>query len=319
LVFIVSVIIMSVASTPGLALGKIGLQRTIDPIVTSDWLEKNIALEGLVILDVRPEGAYASGHIPGSINEPFLVPFSAWITMRDGLLLELPEEEILFDAIGSLGIDTTSKVVVVSEPNEVPNEDGIKEPPFYGLAAATRVADTLIYAGVVDVAVLNGGYPGWVIEGLAVNEEVPTVTPVVFDGAVDRDMFVSKEYVRSRLFYADLIDARDPDVYFGVAIEDFAPEPGHIFGAASLPAPWIWDHEDNGAYMFKDTELLDQMASKVTHWGLREVIVYCGVGGYASAWWYVLTQVLGYNNVRFYDGSAQEWTTVYDMVPFRWQ
>jgi thiosulfate/3-mercaptopyruvate sulfurtransferase len=46
----------------------------------------------------------------------------------------------------------------------------------------------------------------------------------------------------------------------------------------------------------------------------QEIIVYCGVGGYASSWWFVLTQVLGYENVKIYDGSAQEWAKNYDMV-----
>ncbi|UCE53572.1 MAG: hypothetical protein JSV31_30770 [Desulfobacterales bacterium] len=41
-------------------------------------------------------------------------------------------------------------------------------------------------------------------------------------------------------------------------------------------------------------------------------------GGYASSWWFVLTQVAGYNNVKLYDGSAQEWIRYYDMVPYRW-
>jgi thiosulfate/3-mercaptopyruvate sulfurtransferase len=43
------------------------------------------------------------------------------------------------------------------------------------------------------------------------------------------------------------------------------------------------------------------------------------VGGYASSWWFVLTQVLRYKNVKFYDGSAhQEWVIDYDMVPYQW-
>ena len=289
-------------------------RRTIDPIVSPTWLSENSGLADLVILDVRSADNYLADHIPGSINEPWAVPFSAWITMGEGnLLLEVPDEAELFDAIGALGIDTLSKVVVVSSPNP-------GEPPHYGLAAATRVADTLIYAGVVNVAILDGGYPGWVAEGLPVTTDVPTVTPVTFDGAVDDDMFVSMFYVASHLLFSDLIDARDADVYFGATTEDFASKAGHIWGASSLPAPWIWDYDTtDGLYLFKDVELLEDMASRVTHWGLREVIVYCGVGGYASSWWFVLTQVLGYRHVKFYDGSAQEWVGTYDMVPFKWQ
>ena len=286
--------------------------RSIDAIVSPTWLSENGDLADLVILDVRASDTYLIEHIPGSINAPFEVPFSAWITMRDDLLLEIPDEAELFDAIGALGIDTHSKVVVVSEPNE-------GEPPYYGLSASTRVADTLIYAGVVDVAVLDGGYPGWVAEGLPVTDEVPTVTAVTFDGAVDNHMFVSASYVERHLMFADVIDARDADVYFGATIEVFADKEGHIFGASSLPSPWIWDTNDDVVYTFKDAQLLADMASRVTHWGLREVIVYCGVGGYASAWWFVLTQVLGYRDVKFYDGAAQEWVRDHDMIPFRWQ
>ena len=50
----------------------------------------------------------------------------------------------------------------------------------------------------------------------------------------------------------------------------------------------------------------------------QELIVYCGVGGYASAWWFVLSQVLGYENVKFYDGSSQEWGLYNDTVPYQW-
>ena len=66
------------------------------------------------------------------------------------------------------------------------------------------------------------------------------------------------------------------------------------------------------------------MASGVLRepWGYKghknqDIIVYCGVGGYASSWWFVLTQVLGYQNVKLYDGAAQEWVRYYDMVPYQ--
>lgn len=42
--------------------------------------------------------------------------------------------------------------------------------------------------------------------------------------------------------------------------------------------------------------------------------MYCGVGGHGSVAWFVLTEVLGYNNVKFYDGSAEEWTRYHDIV-----
>jgi thiosulfate/3-mercaptopyruvate sulfurtransferase len=292
--------------------------RMIDPIVTTKWLYENST--EVVILDIRITEYYDAGHIPDSINEPFVVPFSAWITMRDDLLLEVPNDVDLFAAIGSLGITQDSWVVIVTAPNP-------DEPPFYGLANATRVALTLIYAGVKNVAILDGGYPKWVADDYPTEDaEEAEVTPVTYEGTVNNGIFVSLNYVRWQLYKADLIDARDAIVYYGAATEPFAPEAGHIPGAASLPAPWIWNLNTDGTYTFKDIETLGDMASGVI-WEPRryrdrwrpQIIVYCGVGGYASSWWFVLTQVLGYQNVKFYDGSAQEWVMEgYKMVPYRW-
>jgi thiosulfate/3-mercaptopyruvate sulfurtransferase len=292
--------------------------RTIDPIVSTEWLAANLRMKNLVILDVRSAEDYGSGHIRGSINEPFVVPFSAWITMRDGLLLEVPEASELFKTIGNLGIKADSWVVIVTSPNP-------GEPPFYGLANGTRVALTLIYAGVKNVAILDGGYPKWASEGKPTKTKPTKVKAGTYTGKTNKAMFVSGDYVEAHIWKSDIIDARDADVYYGATIEPFADKAGHIPSAKCLPAPWIWKLDENGDYLYKDPETLREMASGVIGetWGCRwrspqEIIVYCGVGGYASSWWFVLTQVLGYENVKFYDGAAQEWVLYYDMVPYQW-
>lgn len=283
--------------------------RTIEPIVSADWLEANRGAEGIVILDIRPSIAYDAAHIPGAISEPFEVPFSAWITMRDDLLLELPEEEELFATIGDLGIDAESRVVVVTSPNP-------GEPAAYGLSNGTRVAGTLIYAGVKNVAVLDGGFGKWQAQGLPTTTEVPAVTPVAYTGEVDDDLFVSRQYVEARIGRVPIVDARDADVYFGTTTEPFAAQAGHIPSASSLPAPWVW-HQEDSTYRDKDT--LGKMAAGVIREGKHhQVIVYCGVGGYSSTWVFLLTQVLGYRNVKFYDGAAQDWARYNELIPYRW-
>jgi thiosulfate/3-mercaptopyruvate sulfurtransferase len=242
------------------------------------------------------------------ISAPFQVPVSAWIAYTDDLLLERPPQAELFATLGALGISSSSWVVVVSAPNE-------GEPASYGYAAATRVADTLIYAGVTNVSVLNGGYPRWIADGSPVTTEAPLVTPTSYNGTVKSSMFVSTQYVKEHLGRSIVIDARDPDVYFGVTLEPFANKAGHIPSARSLPTPWIWSSDG----LYRETSELSKMAYGVTGWsGAREIIVYCGVGGYASTAWFVLTQVLGYPNVKFYDGSAQLWAKTEVMVPYRW-
>ena len=296
--------------------------RSIDPIVSTDWLSAHSA--EVVILDIRSPGDYAAGHIPGSINEPFVTAFdptcrgpsSNWIIGSDDCLwLQVPDVNNLLITIGNLGISKDSRVVVVTAPNP-------GEPPFYGFANATRVALTLIYAGVKNVAILDGGYPKWAAELRPISTDPTNATPVTYNAKVNKEMFVSAEYVRKHIGKAVIVDARDAEVYFGAAIEPFAPKEGHIPSARSLPTPWIWVQNTNETYTYytyKNEDILGAMASGVIgKHKANEIIVYCGVGGYASSWWFVLTQVLGYNNVKIFDGSAQEWVRYYDMVPYQW-
>lgn len=283
--------------------------RRIEPIVDADWLAANLDASDLSVLDVRPEAAYRSAHVPGAVSAPFVVPVSAWVTLRDGLLLELPEERELFSAIGALGIGAHARVVIVSAPNP-------GEPPFYGLSAATRVALTLVYAGVRDVAVLDGGFDAWRARGLPTTAEPSTPTPVEYRGVCDAGLLASRADVEARLGRVRLLDARDPEVYFGARVEPFAPRAGHIPSARSLPAPWLWSE----ALTFHPRAELEAMAAGVIERPKHdELVVYCGVGGYASAWWFVLTQVLGYEDVKLYDGSAQEWVRAGELVAHRWE
>jgi thiosulfate/3-mercaptopyruvate sulfurtransferase len=281
--------------------------RSIDPLVSTDWLEARLGTDGLVIVDVRDSSDYAVDHIAGTVSMPF-GPVSGWAVSDDELLMELPSQEALFKTIGECGISRGSRVVVVGG---VPPTGA----PPYPLADATRVAATLIYAGVGSVAILDGGYPKWAGEGRATTTGVSQIVPVEYAGSVDSEMFVSTDYVKEHLGKAVILDARDPDVYFGVRLEPWAQKPGHIPTAKSLPTPWIWGSD----HTFQQASVLEGMAAGVVDGGKDgPIIVYCGVGGYASSWWFVLTQVLGYGNVKFYDGAAQAWVKENPMTAFSW-
>jgi thiosulfate/3-mercaptopyruvate sulfurtransferase len=286
----------------------------IDPIVSTDWLEANLGTEDLVVLDVRSDG-YAAGHIPGAVSSPetnwYLIPPAST------LFMEVPPVEDLFATIGNAGITEDSKVVVVS------GASGPLPFVFYALAGATRVADTLIYAGVKNVAILNGGYDKWVAEGKDVSLDPVTPTPVTYTGEVNAAMFVSMDYVMRKMRRATILDGRDPQYYFGVDKEPFYARPGHIPGATSLPAPYFWIPEGT-YYIYRDTATLKALAAGAVgrcFFFPREIIVYCGVGGYASTLWFVLHEVAGYKNVKFFDGAAEEWTAdpTAPVVLYKWE
>jgi thiosulfate/3-mercaptopyruvate sulfurtransferase len=279
----------------------------IDPIVSTQWLSDNRGFPNLVILDVRAPENYAKGHIPNAINLPGLGNF--YLCLFDpncGLWMELPEEGALLATIGNAGITGDSVVVVVGRTTE----------PFapYAVADAARVATTLLYAGVENVALLNGGYDKWAAEGRATSTVPVTPAAVPYTGAVNKGMFVTKNYVEGKIGKSVIVDARDADAYFGIIQEPWAKRPGHIPSAKCLPSPWLWTFakDKNGVITYgtwKDANEIREMALAVLgEDASQEVIVYCGVGGYAGTTWFALSQMVGYTNAKIYDGSIQEWT-----------
>lgn len=304
---IVSLMFNSVAFACGGGKGKGGPPEGKGPggpVVSTEWLANNIKKGNLVIIDIRSEEEYQAGHIEGSINIPYIVPFSAWLTMEDDLLLEMPEKEDLFDFMSAAGLKKGSHVVIVTSLPTPENP--------YAIGNANRAANTLIYAGVEKVFILDGGFDKWAAEGRFVTTEVPDVRPSKYKSKVKDEMIVSMEYVEKKLGKVILLDARDYEVYTGEVIEPYAPVPGHIPTAKSLPAPEIWNED----WSYKSVNELKAIVENVIGRNKqnKEIIVYCGVGGYANCVAFVLTEMLGYKNVKIYDGSAQEWVMYNEMV-----
>jgi len=285
--------------------------RVIDAIVSTEWLEDNIENPDIVILDVREHKSYAAGHISGSINIPAFPNFYINSPGEQWPWMELPEKETLFTTIGKAGITTNSTVVIIARTSDSPTGG----PASFGVTKAARAAITLIYAGVKKVTILNGGYAKWKVEGRAVSTEPVTPKATTFTGKVDETIFVSKDYVKDKIEKSIIIDTRDANTYFGIQRDPSSKRAGHIPTAKCLPAPWFWQTAkvENGETTYltwKNTEEIKEIALTVLGKDMsQEIIDYCGVGGYASPVWYVLTQVVGYTNVKFYDGSMQEWTS----------
>ena len=278
LLFVVVLLIPAVSSA-----------RDISPFVSIDWLEQNLSNPRLVVVDTRRVEEYKKGHIAGAVS----ASSGLWMIEMNGLLLELPAEDSLLALIGSLGITGDSMVVAVG-----------KGESDYDRADATRVAWTLLTAGVKNVAVLDGGYAKWLKDKKAVSVDQRTPKAGEYRTKVDRSVIVSKNYVLEKIGKSAILDARIPEVFFGVVTEAFAPKPGHIKSAAVLPAPWAYNKD--GILRSKD-EIEAMESGIIGKDRSKEVIVYCGVGGYAATWSFLLTEMLGYKNVKFYDGSMQEW------------
>jgi thiosulfate/3-mercaptopyruvate sulfurtransferase len=258
-----------------------------EPFVSTDWLQAN--LSKVTVLDVRKVEEYNAGHIPGAIN----VFYGVWGIKKGVLLNELPSDDDLKDILSSAGIEPTTTVVVVSKNETMPFRTD-----------ATRVAWTLRYAGVENVAVLSGGIEKWEAEKRTLSKDALKPKAKAYKGKFNKQFYASKADVMGALGKAVIVDVRPPEFYKGEKKLDFVEKTGRIKGAVNLPPGLLYNPD--GTY--KNKAEIEAIAKPVVGADLnKEIITYCDTGKVCTTWWLALADLLGYKNVKVYDGSSMEW------------
>jgi thiosulfate/3-mercaptopyruvate sulfurtransferase len=259
-----------------------------ETVVSTDWLEAN--LSKVTVVDIRKVEDYRAGHVPAAIN----AYFGAWVRSKEGLQNELPLDEALREILLATGIEPETRVVVAG------SAAGVGEN-----ANVTRVAWTLKYAGIDNVAILNGGFEKWVADRKPVSKDIVKLKGKPHRGKLNKtaSYLVSKEELLNSIGKAVIVDARDPELYSGAKKASLVERPGHIKGAVNLPTSKAFNEDGT----FKTPGELEAMARRaVGNEKTREILVYCDTGRAASVWWYLLSESFGYQNVKLYDGSAQD-------------
>jgi len=263
--------------------------RIIPPIVSTEWLQCHLGEEELLVLDTRSVEDYREGHIPGAVN----AYAGAWAYKKGQLCNEIPDHGELDEWIGALGIDSSSKVVVVGEMETI--RQGHQ---------TVRVACTLLYAGLENVALLNGGIAKWRREGRPLTTDKVVPKAKTFKGRYRNDMFITKEELQSKMGQILMLDVREPDYYGGEKKLNCIQRPGHIPGAINMPTSCAFNADGT----FKSQEdLLRIVQSAVGTKYDREIVTYCDTGQCCPTWHYLMRELLGFTNVKIYDGSMQEW------------
>ena len=268
------------------------LAREIPAVVSTEWLEKNLADPKLVVIDIRKVEEFKKEHIPGARN----AFFNSWVAKKGDLTNQLPEKDDLADLIAGLGIDAGSRVVVVGEADNTTEQ-----------SSNTRVAWTLKVAGVENVALLDGAWDKWAKEKRPASAEATPVKGVEFKPKWRDRILVDKGYVTAVVEKKNrsLADIRPPEMFFGVAKAPVVERAGHVPGAVNLPPDWVFTKEGT----FKEKAEIEKIAAGVVGADRAKAITtYCNTGIYASLGWFVLSEMLGYSDVNLYDGSMQEWT-----------
>jgi thiosulfate/3-mercaptopyruvate sulfurtransferase len=259
-------------------------------LVTADWLSAHIGTKGLVIVESDEDVLlYDVGHIPGAVKVD-------WHTdLNDPHVRDYITGEQFADLMNRKGITRDDTVVIYGDKSN-------------WWAAYALWVFTLF--GHPDVRLLNGGRDLWISDGRDTTLDVPSRTttgyPVVERN--DAPIRAFKDEVLASLGVDTLIDVRSPQEYTGERThmpdypEEGALRGGHIPSAVSVP----WARAADEYSRFRNRAELEDIYS-FTREADKPVIAYCRIGERSSHTWFVLTHLLGMDNVRNYDGSWTEW------------
>jgi len=161
------------------------------------------------------------------------------------------------------------------------------------------------------LSILNGGRRYWLDNGLPLSVDPPTYEPTGIElTEPSNELRAFRDDVMARLGDpgATLVDVRSPAEFSGEVIAppgmtETAQRGGHIPGAQSIP--WAQTVREDGT--FKDADALRALYEPKGVTPDKDVIAYCRIGERSSHSWFVLRELLGYPNVRNYDGSWTEW------------
>jgi thiosulfate/3-mercaptopyruvate sulfurtransferase len=269
-----------------------------DVLVTTEWLAEHLDDPGLVVAEVdeNPD-LYDEGHIPGAVKLHWRDD------LQDPLVRDVVSKHDFERLLGERGIANDTTVVLYGDKNN--------------WFAAYAYWYLKIY-GHANVQLLDGGRQKWIEEGRELTTDPPSVTPAAYT-ARDRDesIRVRRDEVLAKLHAAGvaLVDVRSPQEYAGELLappgyeQEGASRGGHIPGAQSVP--WATAVRDDGTFKAAD-ELRELYAGKgVT--ADKEVLAYCRIGERSAHTWFVLRELLGYGDVKNYDGSWTEWGNLVDV------
>ncbi len=260
-------------------------------IVSAQWLEERLGSDDLVVVESDEDILlYEVGHIPGSVKVD-------WHTdLNDPVSRDYINGEQFAALMSAKGISRDTTVVIYGDKSN-------------WWAAYALWVFTLF--GHEDVRLLDGGRDKWIAEKRPFTTEKPTPESTDYPVCERRD-----EEIRAFLpdvlnhFGKPLIDVRSPQEYSGERTtmpsypEEGALRGGHIPSAASVP--WGRAAAEDGT--FRSRTELDAIYREEA--GLKDdddVVAYCRIGERSSHTWFVLKHLLGFENVRNYDGSWTEW------------
>ena len=221
-----------------------------------------------------------------------------WQTqLQDNIRRDLIDKATLDGLLGKSGVGNDTTILLYGDNNN-----------WFAAYALWQ----LKYYGHKDVRLINGGRKKWIEEKRPLTTDPVKVTATTYRASgPDESIRARKEEIFDALNKkksAQLVDVRSVDEFTGKIIappgmSETAQRAGHIPGAANIP----WAQAANEDGTFKSADALKQLYGAKGVNGDSEIIAYCRIGERSSHTWFVLKYLLGYDNVKNYDGSWTEW------------
>jgi thiosulfate/3-mercaptopyruvate sulfurtransferase len=266
-------------------------------LVDANWVEDHFGDPNVRLIEVDVDTkAYDEGHIPGA------VAFNWQKDLQDQVVRAPISKARLEELLSTAGVGHDTTIVLYGDNNN------------WFAAWALWI---LKYYGHHDVRLLDGGRVKWVADSRELTTEVPVYAATSYvSHAPNTSIRAYRDQILSELGAEGLalVDVRSPGEFSGELLapanlpQEGAQRGGHIPGAANVP--WATAVASDGT--FKTAAELNTIYGGKGVTPEKDIIAYCRIGERSSHTWFVLHYLLGYKNVRNYDGSWTEWGSLID-------
>ena len=266
-----------------------------ESLVTTDWVAEHGGDANVRLVEVDVDtSAYEQGHIAGAVT------WNWQSQLQQNVARDIVSRDEMAGLLSGSGVSPDTTIILYGDNNN-----------WFAAWAFWQ----LRYYGHRDVRLMNGGRALWLAENRPTTTDVPSYAATSYSIATEnRDLRALRDYVLQAVNSSShaLVDVRSPDEFSGALNappnlpQEGSQRNGHIPGAANIP----WGQAVNEDGTFKSADDLSDLYGGKGVDGSRETIAYCRIGERSSHTWFVLSQLLGYDNVRNYDGSWTEWGSI---------
>jgi thiosulfate/3-mercaptopyruvate sulfurtransferase len=262
-----------------------------DVLVSAEWAEENLNTPGVVFVEVDEDTtAYDGGHIPGAVKLDWK------LDLQDPVRRDFVGKEQIEKLLSGLGISNDDTVVLYGGNNN--------------WFAAYAYWYFKLY-GHDSVKLLDGGRKKWELDGRELSKDsVSRPTTTYRAKEQDTSIRAFRDEVLAAIGTKNLIDVRSPDEFVGRLLapahlpQEQAQRAGHI--PTALNVPWSKAANEDGTFK-SDEELRTLYVDQAGLDESKDTIAYCRIGERSSHTWFALHELLGYANVKNYDGSWTEY------------